>query len=161
MRRKFGKGLIVGRFQPIHKGHVEAIRNALKECEEMTIAIGSAQEKGTGRNPFSARERKKMIAKSLGKDAKRVSFCEIIDYGNDPKWRKALIRKCGKFEVAYSNNGHVRKVLKKVCEVKPMVSHFRISGTEIRKTAAKGKKEWKKSVPKEIANEAEKKLGRQ
>ena len=160
MKGKFGKGLIIGRFQPVHRGHVEAIRKALKECEKVTIAIGSAQEKRTERNPFSAKERKKMIEKSLGKDTMRICFVYMRDFGNNGKWMKALLKKCGNFDVAYSSNPIVASLLKKCGKVKPMRSRFRISGTEIREMIARGRKEWRKFVPEEIAKEVEKKLGK-
>ncbi|MFB0514560.1 MAG: adenylyltransferase/cytidyltransferase family protein, partial [Candidatus Bathyarchaeia archaeon] len=37
------RGLFVGRFQPIHKGHVKAISDILKQVDELVIVIGSAQ----------------------------------------------------------------------------------------------------------------------
>ena len=36
-------GLYVGRFQPFHLGHLEAIKHILKKVDTVIIAIGSAQ----------------------------------------------------------------------------------------------------------------------
>lgn len=38
-----GRGLFVGRFQPFHLGHLEAIKDTLGEVDELVIVIGSAQ----------------------------------------------------------------------------------------------------------------------
>lgn len=45
-------GLLCGRFQPVHRGHIELIREALKHCDHLIIAIGSAQESGTKKEPL-------------------------------------------------------------------------------------------------------------
>lgn len=50
---KYKCGLYIGRFQPLHIGHTHIINKMLDECDTAIIAIGSAQESGTKRNPFS------------------------------------------------------------------------------------------------------------
>ncbi|MEM2966110.1 MAG: adenylyltransferase/cytidyltransferase family protein, partial [Candidatus Nitrosocaldaceae archaeon] len=59
------KGLFIGRFQPFHNGHLEAIRFALKQVEILWIVIGSAQRSHEQRNPFTAGERLSMIRDTL------------------------------------------------------------------------------------------------
>jgi nicotinamide-nucleotide adenylyltransferase len=59
------RGLYVGRFQPFHLGHLEAIENVLKEAEELVIVIGSAQYSHNINNPFTAGERLVMIRRAL------------------------------------------------------------------------------------------------
>lgn len=54
-------GLYIGRFQPFHEGHMHVIRKALKTCDKLIVAIGSAQESRTERNPFTYKEREKFI----------------------------------------------------------------------------------------------------
>ena len=49
--------LYIGRFQPPHLGHISVIKEILKKYDSVIIGIGSAQEKGTYENPFSAAER--------------------------------------------------------------------------------------------------------
>lgn len=61
------RGLLVGRFQPFHRGHlgvVGAIRRGHPD-EELILAIGSAQESFTPSNPFTASERFEMIHRAL------------------------------------------------------------------------------------------------
>ncbi|MDP6459455.1 MAG: adenylyltransferase/cytidyltransferase family protein, partial [Candidatus Hydrothermarchaeota archaeon] len=37
------RGLLIGRFQPFHKGHVYVVKKVLKGVDELIICIGSAQ----------------------------------------------------------------------------------------------------------------------
>ena len=55
------RGLYVGRFQPFHLGHLGAIKEVLKEVDELAIVIGSAQYSHNPSNPFTAGERLVMI----------------------------------------------------------------------------------------------------
>lgn len=50
--KQFKKGLILGRFQTLHKGHEYIIDKALDLCEEVLILIGSSDKSGTIENPF-------------------------------------------------------------------------------------------------------------
>lgn len=61
MNKKYKCGLYIGRFQPIHIGHEAIIRQMLNECDTVIIAIGSAQESGTERNPFTFEQRADLI----------------------------------------------------------------------------------------------------
>jgi nicotinamide-nucleotide adenylyltransferase len=56
-----GDGLVVMRAQPLHFGHIRLIDSALKKCGRVFVVLGSAQEEGTERNPFSFSERKSML----------------------------------------------------------------------------------------------------
>lgn len=61
MDKKYRCGLYIGRFQPIHIGHESIIRKMLNECEQIIVAVGSAQESGTERNPFTFEQRADLI----------------------------------------------------------------------------------------------------
>jgi len=58
-------GLFIGRFQPFHLGHLDAIRFGLSKVENLWIGIGSSNKSNEKRNPFTADERKDMILSSL------------------------------------------------------------------------------------------------
>ena len=58
-------GLIIGRFQPFHNGHMEVLRKIFAECDHVIIGIGSAQYSHTDKDPFTAGERYHMIAEAL------------------------------------------------------------------------------------------------
>jgi nicotinamide-nucleotide adenylyltransferase len=72
--------LFFGRFQPFHKGHLEAVKWLLERFDEVVILIGMADESHTWLNPFTAGERLLMIHNSLiesGIDGKRFLTATI------------------------------------------------------------------------------------
>lgn len=56
-----GDGLVVMRAQPLHFGHIRLVDSALQKCGRVFVVLGSVQEEGTERNPFSFNERKTML----------------------------------------------------------------------------------------------------
>jgi nicotinamide-nucleotide adenylyltransferase len=54
-------GLLLGRFQPFHNGHLFALRLILRENDRAVVVIGSAQASHDSENPFSAGERYDII----------------------------------------------------------------------------------------------------
>ena len=54
-------GLLIGRFQPFHFGHLEAIHFGLSKVDTLFIGIGSSNKSHQERNPFTADERKEMM----------------------------------------------------------------------------------------------------
>lgn len=68
--KKYKCGLYVGRFQPIHIGHEAVIRKMFEECDQVIIAIGSSQESGTKKNPFTFEQRADLIM--------NVFYCECL-----------------------------------------------------------------------------------
>ena len=91
MTKKHKCGLYIGRFQPIHIGHESIIRRMLLECDHVIIAIGSAQESGTLRNPFTVEQRTDLICNVFYREIihARMSIIPINDRGdisNDASW---------------------------------------------------------------------------
>lgn len=91
MKKKYRCGLYIGRFQPIHIGHESIIRRMLLECDHVIIAIGSAQESGTQRNPFTAEQRMDLICNVFYREIihLRMSIIPINDRenpSNDASW---------------------------------------------------------------------------
>ena len=63
--KQYKCGLILGRFQPIHKGHLSLMLLALSKCDKIIVAVGSSQASRTERNPLSYEERYNMIYDAL------------------------------------------------------------------------------------------------
>lgn len=57
-------GVILARFQPIHNGHLELIKKAISENDEVVIFIGSA-DKLNQRNPIPYNIRKELVYTAL------------------------------------------------------------------------------------------------
>ena len=84
-------GFLIGRFQPFHLGHVEAVNFALSKVEQLYIGIGSSNKSHQLRNPFTAQERKLMITSSLDHETlKKISIFDIPDLNDHSKWVNSI-----------------------------------------------------------------------
>ena len=80
----------IGRFQPIHRGHEEVIRDAINKSDHVIMILGSAQSASTVKNPFTIGERSTMIrnfAISEGIPFGKLSIHAVEDYPySDTEW---------------------------------------------------------------------------
>jgi len=83
--------LFIGRWQPLHSGHIKLMRTVLNEGGK--ICIGIRDTKIDKKNPYNNRERIKMIRKEFAKEIKSgtlkyVVLPDILDvcYGRDKGW---------------------------------------------------------------------------
>ncbi|MEM0456612.1 MAG: nicotinamide-nucleotide adenylyltransferase [Nitrososphaerota archaeon] len=155
------RALFIGRFQPIHIGHVEAIKHILSENDELIIVVGSAQYSHTFDNPFTAGERIEMIRMALeeaGVDLRRVLIIPVPDVGSHSIWVAHVKSLAPSFQTVYTNNPLVTQLFKEAgYEVKP-INMFRrdeLIATRIRKMMV-GDEEWRALVPKSVAQFIEK-----
>ncbi len=51
------RALVVGRFQPPHRGHLQVLETAAAAADEVIVVIGSAQRSHVASNPLTAGER--------------------------------------------------------------------------------------------------------
>jgi nicotinamide-nucleotide adenylyltransferase len=150
------RGLFVGRFQPFHLGHLAAIKDVLKEVDELVIVIGSAQYSHNLNNPFTAGERLVMVRKALeeaGMDYSRVWVVPVPDAHLHMMWVSALEGYTPPFDVVYSNEPLTRRLfIEAKYRVKSIRFHERklYSSTEIRERMLK-EESWEKLVPKGVA----------
>ena len=87
-------GLLCGRFQPVHRGHIELVREALLHCEHLIIVIGSAQESNTKRNPFDFETRKELLRRCLRGHNKYITIIGVNDreeVADDSGWGDYLL----------------------------------------------------------------------
>lgn len=85
MGKAFSLGILVGRFQMLHAGHQQMIQTALDTCNTVGIFIGSSQESGTEKNPFSYKLREKLLRTLFGE---RIQIYPLPDIGvgNNGTW---------------------------------------------------------------------------
>ena len=146
--------LFIGRFQPLHKGHLFALRWIAARSARVLVVVGSAQEKKTERNPFSARERLSMMRAVLVKErlSKKCKVFLLSDIPNDYEWVSYLDAHVPRYDVCYSNNALVLKLMRrsgKEVERVPLLERKKYRATAIRERMRE-KKEWKSRVPKEV-----------
>lgn len=143
-------GLYIGRFQPFHLGHLDAIKFALSQVENLWIGIGSSNKSNEKRNPFTADERKEMITTSLDdKTKKRIQIYYIPDTGDHDKWTYHVDSIVPKYDIVFSNDDFTQTLYqKREIKVIPVSLKDRenLSGTNIREKLAMGKN-WEELVP--------------
>lgn len=84
--------IFIGRFQPIHLGHVHVIKEALKKSKELIIVIGSHEKASDTRNPFTTEHRIEFIKDSLiSVNLDRIHFVPQYDFTyNDDRWISSI-----------------------------------------------------------------------
>lgn len=147
------RGLLIGRYQPFHKGHLQVLREALSRCDELIIGIGSAQESHTLENPFTVGERIEMIRRCLSKkDLSRTIIVPISDVNRYAIWVSHVRSQVPPFQTVFTNNPLTRSLFEekgfKVLSTK-MYDREKYSGTKIRELMMKGGN-WTSLVPKQI-----------
>jgi len=148
-------GLLIGRFQPFHKGHLSAVNFGLTKVENLWIGIGSSNKSHEKKNPFTADERKEMIISSLDSESlKRVKIFYVPDIGDHEKWTYHVDSIVPKYDVVFSNDDFTLSLYKKrgmqVIEV-PLLQRETISGTKIRELLVTDK-DWASLVPEGTKN---------
>ena len=83
------RGILIGRMQPVHNGHMQIIDKILEEVDEIIIGIGSAQLSHSIKNPFTAGERIVMVSQALaerGVDPTRYYIIPMQDINFNALW---------------------------------------------------------------------------
>ena len=143
-------GLLIGRFQPFHLGHLDAVLFGLSRAENLFICIGSSNKSNESRNPFSAKERREMIASSIEPSmTDRIKIFDIPDVGDHEKWTFEIDKTVPKYDVVFTNDEFTKTLFeKRGMNVIPVVLKDRekFSGTSIRQLIVDGKN-WQDLVP--------------
>lgn len=160
----FKTGIIVGRFQHIHKGHEKIIKIGLDLCDKLLIYISSYSEFGTKRNPFSGEFRRKLIYEVYKEevDSGRIILSPLEDLTNEndltPNWGRHVLNTSkeifGTFPsvIIYGKDKNIRKCfyledVENVTEVFVDRNTIDISATKIREMLLKDdRKKWEANV---------------
>jgi nicotinamide-nucleotide adenylyltransferase len=155
--KRFTRALYVGRFQPFHLGHLEAVRHILRNADEIIIVVGSAQESHTLDNPFTAGERAYMIRIALneaGIDPAKYYIIPVIDLDVHGIWVSHVCSYVPRFDVVYSNEPLTRRLFIESgfkVESIPFFKRNICSATEIRRRMLAGAS-WEELLPKSVVN---------
>jgi len=116
-------GLFIGRFQPFHLGHIDALKQARKYgITEFIIGVGSSNKEHTAENPFTYEERKTMITKILNAIGVKFTIYPLPDVESDDDRKNYAITNLPKFDVVISGNPLTTSIFKKakykICNIK-------------------------------------------
>ncbi len=149
------RALFPGRFQPPHWGHVYAVKEILREVDEVIIAVGSAQFNYILKDPFTAGERIWMLREALregGVDLSRVVIVPIPNVENNMEWLGRVRSYTPPFHVVYTGNPFVALLFREAgYEVRqqPMYHRERFSSTRVRELMLRGD-QWEELVPRAV-----------
>ena len=148
-------GLLIGRFQPFHLGHLEALKFALSKVDKLWVGLGSSNKPVEKNNPFTAEQRKEMILSSIDDSMKeRISIYFIPDLDNHMRWIEKIDTIVPKFEIIFSNDELTKHLYSKrniqVISI-PFLKRDTLSGTNIRDLIVSDQK-WDDLVPQGTRN---------
>lgn len=87
----FDYAVVIGRFQPVHYGHVAMLQAALQHAKQLIIIVGSVDLPRSIKNPFSFAERQQLLLQALPDCAQaRVHIVPVADYNDDTAWVAAV-----------------------------------------------------------------------
>lgn len=133
------RGILIGRMQPIHKGHMHVIKKILEEVDEIIICIGSAQLSHELKNPFTAGERVVMVAQALAEekiDPSKYYIIPLEDINYNAIWTAHVKMMTPPFSIVYSGNSLVKQLFSEEgYEVRnpPLYDRLNLSGSEVRR----------------------------
>jgi bifunctional NMN adenylyltransferase/nudix hydrolase len=87
----YDTAIYIGRFQPMHNGHVALLQRALDSAAQVIVVVGSAWQARSPKNPFTWQEREAMLRAALpAADSARVHVLPMRDHYNEAVWVKAV-----------------------------------------------------------------------
>jgi len=132
------RGIFIGRFQPIHRGHIEVIKHILNEVDEIIVLIAAAQLSHSMKNPLTGGERMTIVRAALEEEnlpMDRIWIIPAQDVSDNSLWVYHLRRLSPSFDVMYSNNPFTLRLFQETgikTKTIPMFDRAINSATEIR-----------------------------
>ncbi len=149
------RALIIGRFQPFHRGHLEVIKYIVSKYKDVIVGIGSAQYSHTLENPFTAGERHLMISRSLESEGiHNYYLVPIEDLHRNSIWVAHVESIAPPFDVVFANNPLIKRLFEErgyKIEAPPFYDRKQYSAREIRRRIIEGEL-WEHLVPEAVAS---------
>lgn len=162
----YNLGMVIGRFQVLHKGHQMMVKHALEFCDQVVVYIGSSQEQRTQANPFSFEERAEMFRQVFAIECacKKLLIRPLPDIGvgNNEDWGAYVLntfqKEFHRLPDLYVTGCEKERASWFTNELAPTTDEFRltrkninVSGTWCRQTLlANDYEQWCKLVPYEL-----------
>ena len=87
----YDTAILIGRFQPVHHGHLALLRDAFAAARQVVVVLGSAHAARSPRNPFTWQERAALLRAALPEaERARLLVLPIRDYYDEPRWARAV-----------------------------------------------------------------------
>lgn len=150
-KRRYEIGLLIGRFQPFHNGHLYLIKESLKKVDLLIIGIGSSNLNDEG-NPFDFGTRKKMVETVFEKEGLSDRLLKIVpipDVPDDDEWLQITLKAVGKSDIVIGNNEWTNGIFEKAgIPVLRIAYHKRhlYEGSKIRQLL-QSRERWEDRVP--------------
>lgn len=98
--RAYDLAVVIGRFQPLHDGHLALLQRALARAPRCALVLGSAHQARTPRAPLDDEERLALLRQALPAAAQgRVQLLTLRDHADPATWtrrlQRAVERRCG------------------------------------------------------------------
>lgn len=147
------RGLFIGRFQPLHNGHINSIKYCLNKVDELVIVIGSADKSFEFKNPFTAGERLEMIREAICNEIKKETLQKIFlipvpDIGTHRLWTYNVDLLVPRYSIVFTNDQFTTMLFKEreIEIIHPeLINREKLSATEVRFRIANDKN-WKELV---------------
>lgn len=150
----YKESLFVGRFQPVHLGHVDCLKHALGKSEKVVIVIGSINVINELTDPFTFEQRKEMWEKIIVGNGweDRIRIIASSDYvDDDRRWAREILDQAPEAEAVFGHNKWTNDTLHEfgdlIVEEPGLMRRSELEGTKIRMMMREGKGDWKLSVP--------------
>jgi bifunctional NMN adenylyltransferase/nudix hydrolase len=87
----YDTAIYIGRFEPVHNGHMALLQRALASARNVIVVMGSAWQARSPKNPFTCHERADMMLGALTEpDRARVQMLPMRDYYDEAVWVRAV-----------------------------------------------------------------------
>lgn len=150
------RGILIGRFQPFHRGHLAVVTEVrrLRPDEPLILGVGSAQASYTLENPFTAGERLEMIEAAL-QEARlsQVRAYPLTDIERHAVWVAHVESLVPKFDRVYTNNPLTALLFERAgyaVDAPKLVDRERLEGRRIRQSMLEDGP-WRDAVPPAVA----------
>jgi len=143
------RALFIGRFQPLHNGHLDALAQILSHAEkfdEIVIGIGSAEKSFVPENPLTCSERLEIWSLALQEKnipRAKIWLIPIRDIERYSLWAFHVMEFCPDFQAVFSGSPLIRTLWEKALsgtgkQVFELEKRLSISATEVREKIFSG-----------------------